>query len=177
MLDYYKDNIQKMVAKAVEKQIAPILEENQKLKKENERLRRILNSDNNNSGIPTSKTSIGKEKRIPNTRKETSKDKGGQLGHKKSKLEKFNDNEITDTYIHELNNTTCPCGGKLLVIGKREKDEFEIDIRLKKIRHEFMEYECNFCHRKINVPITNNLKEDNQYGKKAQALAISLVNE
>lgn len=26
MLDYYKDNIQKMVAKAVEKQIAPILE-------------------------------------------------------------------------------------------------------------------------------------------------------
>ena len=61
MLDYYKDNIQKMVAKAVEKQIAPILEENQKLKEENERLRRILNNDSNNSGIPTSKTSIGKE--------------------------------------------------------------------------------------------------------------------
>lgn len=177
MLDYYKDNIQKMVAKAVEKQIAPILEENQKLKEENEKLRRILNNDSNNSGIPTSKTSIGKEKRIPNTRKETSKDKGGQLGHKKSKLEKFNDNEITDTYIHEFNNTTCSCGGKLLVIGKREKDEFEIDIRLKKIRHEFMEYECNCCHRKINVPIPNNLKEDNQYGKKAQALAISLINE
>lgn len=120
---------------------------------------------------------MGKEKRIPNTRKETSKDKGGQLRHMKSKLEKFNDNEITDTYIHEFNNTTCSYGGKLLVIGKREKDEFKIDIRLKKIRHEFMEYECNCCHRKINVPIPNNLKEDNQYEKKAQALAISFINE
>ena len=32
-----------------------------KLKEKNERLRRILNNDSNNSGIPTSKTSIGKE--------------------------------------------------------------------------------------------------------------------
>lgn len=40
-----------------------------------------------------------------------------------------------------------------------------------------MEYECNCCHRKINVSIPNPLKETNQYGEKAQALAISLLNE
>lgn len=177
MLDYYKENIEKMVARAVEKQMAPIIEENQKLREENEHLKRILNNNSNNSSIPTSKTAIGQEKRIPNTRKETNKPKGGQSGHKKSKLERFNDNEITDTYIHEINNTTCSCGGQLLEIGKREKDEFEIDIRLKKIRHEFMEYECLCCHKKINVPIPQKLKEDNQYGEKAQALALSLVNE
>ena len=50
-----------MVAKAVEKQIASILDENQRLKEENEHLKRILNNDSNNSGIPTSKTAIGKK--------------------------------------------------------------------------------------------------------------------
>lgn len=64
-----------------------------------------------------------------------------------------------------------------MIIGKKEKDEFEIDIRLKKIRNEFMEYECSYYHKKINVPIPNNLKEDNQYGPKAQAMALALVNE
>lgn len=176
-LNYYKENIEQMVQKAIEKQIKPILEENKKLKEENERLKRILNNDSNNSGIPTSKTMIGKEKRVPNSREKTTKNKGGQQGHKKSKLEKFNDSEITDTYIHELNNTNCSCGGRLLKIGKREKDEFEIDIRLKKIRHEFIEYKCSCCNRKVNVPIPKNLKEDNQYGTKAQALALSLINE
>lgn len=176
-IDYYKDHINEMVEKAIQKQLIPILEENKKLKEENEHLKRILNNDSNTTGIPTSKTPIGKEKRIPNSRKETNNSKGGQPGHKKSKLEKFNDNEITDTYTHEIANNHCSCGGTLLIIGKKEKDEFEIDIRLKKIRHEFMEYECSCCHKKINVPIPNNLKEDNQYGPKAQAMALALVNE
>ena len=154
-----------------------IIIENEQLKEENNKLKRILNNTSDNSGIPTSKTPIGKEKRIPNGREKSNKYKGGQEGHKKHKLEKFREDEITDTYIHELNNNRCDCGGILIKIGKREKDEFEVNIRLMKIRHEFGEYECECCHKKVSVPIPNNLKEENQYGNNVQALAVSLLNE
>lgn len=154
-----------------------IIIENEQLKEENNKLKRILNNTSDNSGIPTSKTPIGKEKRIPNGREKSNKSKGGQEGHKKHKLEKFREDEITDTYIHELNNNRCDCGGILIKIGKREKDEFEVNIRLMKIRHEFGEYECECCHKKVSIPIPNNLKEENQYGNNVQALAVSLLNE
>lgn len=176
-LKYYKDNIDSIVQKAVEKTVNKIIKENEKLKEENNKLKRILNNDSNNTGIPTSKTPIGKEKRIPNSRETTNLKKGGQEGHKKHKLEKFNDNEITDTYTYEIKNTTCSCGGELKLIGKRYKDEFDVDVRLIKRRNEFCEYECECCHKQIKVPIPTRLKEENQYGTNVQALAVSLTNE
>ena len=45
-----------------------IIVENELLKEENNKLKRILNNTSDNSGIPTSETPIGKEKRIPNGR-------------------------------------------------------------------------------------------------------------
>ena len=138
-------------------------DENEKLKEEVAKLRQLLNLDSNNSGIPTSKTPIGKKKRIPNLREKSNKTIGGQLGHQKHKLNKFSDDELTDRYYHELKK--CPCGGKLKEIGFREKDEFDIEIRVKKIRHRFMEYECTCCNQILNVPIPNELKEENQYGE------------
>lgn len=176
-LKYYKKNIDSIVQKAVEKAVSEIVKENEKLREENNKLKRILNNDSNNTGLPTSKTPIGKEKRIPNSRETTNLKKGGQEGHKKHKLEKFNDNEITDTYTYEIKNTICSCGGKLNLIGKRYKDEFDVDIRLIKRRNEFCEYECECCGKQIKVPIPNRLKEENQYGTNVQALATSLTNE
>ena len=155
-----------------------MLIENQKLKKENEHLKRILNHDSSNSGIPTSKTKIGEEKRIPNSREKSDKSKGGQKGHSKHKLEKFKDEEITDTYTYEIAKPICKeCGGKLKLIGKRYKDDFDIDIRLVKRRNEFCDYECTCCGKEVHVPIPIHLKEENQYGSNAQAIAVSLVNE
>lgn len=49
-----------------------------------------------NHGIQTSQTPIHKNKLIPNTREKSDKQKGGQKGHKKHKLEKFKDDEITE---------------------------------------------------------------------------------
>lgn len=170
--------IEEKVTEITNKLYKELIVENELLKQENEKLKRILNNTSENSGIPTSKTPIGKDKRIPpNSREKSDKIKGGQLGHKKHKLEKFNDDEITDTYIHEIKNSKCSCGGTLIKIGQREKDEFEIDIRLMKIRHEFGEYQCDCCNKVISVPIPKNLKEENQYGNNAQAIALSLLNE
>ena len=176
-LKYYKDNIEKIVQKAVEKAVKEIALENAKLKEENERLKRILNQDSNNTGIPTSKTPIGKEKTIPNSREKTNLKKGGQLGHKKHKLEKFKDDEITDTIIHEVMNCSCGCK-KLEDLGIRTtKDLFDVDIRLIKARNEFHNYKCMKCGKIIESPVPLNLKEENQYGSNISALAISLVNE
>ena len=176
-LKYLEKVMEEKIEKKLNETTALLLEENKKLKEENEHLKRILNHDSNNTGIPTSKTPIGKEKRVPNSREESNKKKGGQTGHKKTKLEKFNDDEITDTYVHEIVNKKCQCGGNLKLIGSRSKDEFDVDIRLKKIRHEFGEYQCSCCNKIIQVSIPNNLKEENQYGTKVQALAVSLINE
>ena len=176
-IKYMEKTMEEKITKAIEKFSYELIKENEMLKKENEHLKQILNHDSNNSGIPTSKTPIGKEKRIPNSREKSDKLKGGQLGHKKTKLEKFKDEEITDTYIHSLENNKCSCGGELILTSTRRKDEFDIQIRLMKIEHEFGEYVCNHCHKKISIPIPDNLKEENQYGTKAQALAISLLNE
>ena len=178
LLKYYKENIEKTITDAVQKATSEMLNELNKLKEENEHLKRILNHDSSNTGIPTSKTKIGEEKRIPNSREKSNKQKGGQIGHKKAKLEKFKDNEITDTYTYEIANPVCnACGGKLNLKGKRCKDDFDIEIRLVKRRNEFCIYECSCCHKEIKVPIPDKLKEDNQYGSNAQALALSLVNE
>lgn len=176
-IKYIEKVMEDKIKKAVIEATKDIIEENIKLKEENAKLKSILNNDSNNSGIPTSKTPIGKEKRIPNSREKSELSKGGQIGHKKNKLEKFNDYEITDTYQHKLEKTKCNCGGKLIVIGKRCKDEFDVQVRLMKIRHEFYEYECDCCKKQIKVPIPDILKEENQYGSNVQAMAISLLNE
>lgn len=73
----------------------------------------------------------------------------------------------------------CSCGCKQLEdLGIRTtKDLFDIDIRLIKARNEFHNYKCKKCGKIIESPVPLNLKEDNQYGSNASALAISLVND
>ena len=177
-IKHLEKEIDKKVQEAVEKFSKQLIEENTKLKEENEKLKRILNHNSDNTGIPTSQTKIGDKKRIPNSREKSRKSKGGQIGHEKHKLEKFKDEEITDTYTYEIAKPVCKsCGGKLKLTGKRYKDDFDIEIRLVKRRNEFCEYVCICCGEIIKVPIPDKLKEENQYGSNAQALAISLVNE
>ena len=84
-LRYLEKNMEDKIKKALEAATSDLLKENQALKAENIKLKAILNNDSSNSGIPTSKTPIGKEKRIPNSRKESQKSKGGQKGQAKQK--------------------------------------------------------------------------------------------
>lgn len=176
-LHHLQKEMENQIKKIVNDTVKDIIAENLKLKEENEHLKRLLNHDSNNTGIPTSKTPIGKDKRVPNSREKSNKLKGGQKGHKKNKLDKFSNDEITDTYIHDIENKKCSCGGNLILFNTRYKDEFDIQIRLMKIRHEFGEYKCDCCNKVISVTIPNNLKEENQYGANAGALAVSLINE
>ena len=162
------------------KKYLPLLNEKDKQLEEKDkeiaRLKALLNIDGTNAGIPTSQTPINKKKIIPNTRTKSDKKIGGQLGHKKHKLEKFDDEEINDNVNFELENCPC-CGGELTETGEICKDELSYRFVPIKRRNHFITYKCNCCEKEVHKNIPNRLKEDNQYGSEIQAVALSLANE
>ena len=148
------------------------------LKKELIKKQMIIDNDASNSNIPTSKTPIGKKKHIPNTREKTDKLIGGQQGHKRNILKKFESDEITETV--PIVADICPkCNSNKIkrldtYITKHETDYEAVVI---KREHQFFDCECEECNNKFRANIPNDLKEENQYGKGVQALAVCLTNE
>ena len=148
------------------------------LKRQIAKMQSIMDNDSSNSGIPTSKTAIGKKKYIPNTREKTEKNIGGQSGHKKHKLEPFNHNEASE--IVEIVPTECSkCHSKEIERLETSINKQEIDYDVKIIRREnkFVNCRCKECGNEFHANIPNDLKEDIQYGKTVQSLAVCLTNE
>ena len=56
------------------------------------------------------------------------------------------------------------------------KDEYDVEIRTVKRRHEYHICHCATCGAAARQLIPGNLKEPNQYGSHVQALALSLMN-
>ena len=136
-----------------------------------------LNIDGTNAGIPTSQTPINKNKLIPNSRKNTGGKIGGKPNHKKSKLEKFADEEINEN--EDITLDECPeCGSNKLIELESEitKDEFDYQVKIIKKRIHFKEYKCPNCNKIVRKNIPVSLKEDNQYGNNVQATALTLMN-
>ena len=170
--------VERAVNQAVKKVSKAYEEKIQKLENQIASLKSTLNNDANNSGIPTSKTPIDKDKRIPNTRGKTNKKKGGQHGHKKHILEPFEDEEVTDHVYHEV--TVCPAGCEGTMIRLEAdvtRDEYEIDITIKKIRHHFIPTQCPKCHLEEKPEISQYLTAPNQYGSNVKAMILSLLNQ
>lgn len=145
--------------------------------KEVARLNQINGIDGTNSGTPTSQTPIQKKKHIPNSRTKSKKKKGGQPGHKKHMLEKFDEQEINSNEEHKVSE--CPhCQGTVEKVDDgKTKDEFDYEVVLVKKRHQFPVYQCSNCHQKSRTPIPVRLKEENQYGSHVQAMALTFMNE
>ena len=142
------------------------------------RLKALLNMDGTNHGIPTSMTPIHKKKVIPTTREKSDKSKGGQVGHKQHKLEKFKDDEVTENKEHTMEQCPCCKSHNIQETGKiNGKDELDYKIVVVKRRHKFIEYECKECGNKFHENIPNNLKMENQYGPAVQALELTLMNQ
>lgn len=148
------------------------------LKKKIAQMQSIMDNDSTNSGLPTSKTAIEKKKYIPNTREKTDRKIGGQEGHKKHKLVAFNDEEVTETL--DIIPTECTkCHSKEIEILKTSIDKQELDYEVKVIKRKnrFVNCRCKNCNHTFHAPIPNDLKEEIQYGKTVQSLAICLTNE
>lgn len=168
------------IENSVKEKYSKIVDEKDKIidekDKEIARLKALLNADGTNAGIPTSQTPINKKKIIPNTRVKSDKPIGAPVGHKKHKLEKFNDEEINDNVNYELDKCPC-CNGQLQEIGEVCKDELSYHFVPIKRRNHFIKYKCKCCHKEVHQNIPNRLKEENQYGSEIQAVALSLANE
>ncbi|MCP6082823.1 hypothetical protein NL341_27880, partial [Klebsiella pneumoniae] len=54
--------------------------------------------------------------------------------------------------------------------------EYDVRIKLVKIRHEFYYYRCNECGTIFRSDIPPSLKEQHQYGSTLKALLLSLTN-
>lgn len=148
------------------------------LKKELAKKQSLLDNNSFNSGIPTSQTKIGEKKYIPNTREKTDKTIGGQKGHKKHKLERFHESEATE--IKEIICNECPkCKSSNIEILPKSTDKCEIDYDVKLIKriNRFRECECEECGYIFHAKIPNDLKEECQYGKTVQSMAVCLTNE
>ena len=145
--------------------------------KEIARLKSLLNNDGTNSGISTSKTPINKNKVIPNSRKKSGKNIGGQKGHKKHKLERFKDEDVTEVEYIEMDR--CPnCNHELIDTNETiDKDVLDYELVVVKKRIKFKEYKCPCCGKKVHSKIPNELKEDVQYGPNVKLLILSLLNE
>lgn len=152
-------------------------DEIEELKRLNKKLQSRLNNDSTTSGIPTSMTPLNKKKVIPNSRKKSDKSIGGQLGHKKHKLEHFKDDEVTEIIEEELEQCPKCTSEELEVTGKTIiKDEYQYKIIVDKIRHKYIEYKCKCCGRIFTKEIPKNLKADNQYGDSIGATLLVLTN-
>lgn len=138
----------------------------------------ILDNDSTNSGIPTSKTPLNKRKLIPNSREKSNKEIGGQHGHKRHKLNAFNKDEANE--IIKVVPKVCPyCGSSDIVELNTSTDKCEVDYEVKVIKriYEFKDCSCRKCSKIFREKIPDSLKEDNQYGKTLQSLAVCLTNE
>lgn len=160
----------------LEKELSGKKQEIETLKKEILRLNGFLNTDGNNSGLPTSRTPIQKKKRIPNSREKSGRTIGGQPGHPRAKLERFAEEEITEHVEHPLD--TCPeCGGKMEALGDDlEKDELDYEVVVVKKRHHFRSFRCKDCGQIYRQTVPGHLKEENQYGGGAKSLMLLLMN-
>lgn len=167
---------------------------NGQLKDNLEKITSQLNADSNNSGLPTSKTPIGKEKRkpVPNLRPKSDRRKGGQPGHRKHQLaqsmdelitgyrdhlpEEFNEQMQDRELIPEILN--CPnCGARITddMLTVREKEEIDFEIKINRIRHRFYEIVCSHCNMRFKIKIPNQIKEPAQYGPHIKSLISVLL--
>ena len=140
----------------------------------------LLEHDGTNTGTSTSQTPPNKNKVIPNTRRSSGKSKGGQSGHKKASLEEPSEKDVTETILHPLQDDECcpKCGlVDYTPTGESEvKFEYDVLIKVRKIKHEFFYYKCNNCGTVFRSQIPPHLKEKAQYGSELQAMALSLTN-
>lgn len=157
---------------------AEINEKNQiieELEKEIKKLKGKLNIDSNNSGIPTSKTPINKEKRNPNTRKKSNKHIGGQEGHKKFTLQV--PDIITDEKEEVIEQCT-NCNSEQLIDTGKVISKYVVDYKIViyNTRYNYKIYKCACCGKEVHKNIPNELKEEVQYGSIVKSQILTLAN-
>ena len=180
-LKYYKDNLETIVQKAVDKAVAEVTEHyEEKIKEKDQRIFELetrLNINSETSSLPSSKDPLNKPKKIIQNNNEKTENKiGGQLNHKKASLLKFKEDEVTEFVNHESVECNNCHSKNLKRIDVKERDELDFEIIIKKKRHKFYKTECNDCGHIMEENIPSNLHAENQYGTNVKNMIITLYD-
>lgn len=149
--------------KRLNKRVETLETENQILKEDNDRLRKIINNDSNNSSKPPS-TDIKPNKKIYNSREKSTKKSGGQTGHKGYHLSKKDVEEKIKR--GELEREIVKHGKGI----KQYKSKYVLDIEINVIAQEHRFYADK--NGEYNIP--EELKTDVQYGNNLKTLCTIL---
>lgn len=138
--------------------------ENQKLRNDNDRLKKIINNDSNNSSKPPSSDI---KPNIPNNREKTNRKVGGQKGHQAHFLSKKEVEEKIERkeFKHKIIN-----------VGKVKKEyisKYILDLQINVIAKEYRFYKDE--NGKYNIP--KEFKTDVQYGSEIKTLCTVLNTE
>ncbi|MCQ2053580.1 MAG: transposase, partial [archaeon] len=143
-------------------------------------LKAVQDRDGTNTSVPTSQTPIGKTKVIPNGRENTGCCKGGVTGHVKTEMAVPEEDEITDTEEHLLEeDDVCPkCKNEDFEFTGETVDRYEteVEVKVKKVKHVFYVYVCNVCGQKVICRTPPEKRTKSRYGANVQALILVLLN-
>lgn len=159
----HKKEIEELQEK-YDKRISKLEEENEKLRNDNDRLKKIINNNSDNSSKPPSSDT---KKNIPNNREKSNKKRGGQKGHKGAGLNKKDiERKIVNKEIeHEIINVGEPQGEFV--------SKYIIDVEIRTIAREYRFYKDK--NGKYNIP--KEFKTDVQYGADLKTICAVLNTE
>lgn len=151
----------------LEGELCEVKAENELLKQDNERMKRILNNNSSNSSLPPSSDSPGKAPNTYNAREKSSRRKGGQAGHRGKNLSKADVEKMlaSGKYLH-----------KVEVHGKESskyKTRYVLDIEITPVitEHRF------YADEKDEYAIPEDMRSDVTYGKELKTIAVLLYSE
>lgn len=150
----------------LEKENTELSTENKKLREDNDRLKKIINNNSDNSSNPPS-TDIKPNKKIPNNREKSTKKIGGQKGHKGYIMAK--------TYVEEKIRAK-EFEHKVVGVGKENKkykSKYILDIKTTVVATEYRFY----ADKNVNYSIPKEFQTDVQYGNSVKTLCTVLSAE
>lgn len=152
--------------KRLEKMIEKKNEEIKVLKKDNERMRRIINNDSSNSSLPPSSDRKGKPANTYNSRKKSDRKVGGQIGHKGTTLTKADvEKKIQEGKLaHTITSHGCGTG--------KYVSKYVIDLQVTATAHEHRFY----ADEKGEINIPEKYKSDVSYGSFIKAMSVELYS-
>ncbi len=144
-----------------------LTKENGLLRKDNERIKRILNNDSSNLSTPPSKDEKTKPANTYNGIRPACGKQGGQTGHKGRGLSKADAEEKfrKGIYEHRIEEIGTSCGGYIT--------RYRLDLEIKAVATEIRIYADELG--KYRIP--SELKGDVSYGERIKAIAAFLYSE
>lgn len=148
---------------------AELSSENELLRNDNERMKRILNNDSSNTSIPPSKGGGGRPANTYNGRKPSGKKKGAQPGHKGTGLSKADVEE-------KIRNGSF--GHKIKTIGDAREGNpyvtrYKLDLDIRATATEYRIY----ADKDGKFIIPDDLKGDVVYGESIKSIIAFLYSE